>query len=470
MTASEPGHAPGRIVVIGGDLHGIFAAHLLGMHGAEVTLIESRSALGGPAANRGGAGLLPDPARPYVGGWMVHLLQGLADTGTLAALDWPAPFLCGGRIGNASPLRSGMLPSPWHLRRAVLRDPVLGGADSRAAMHRVLRALRTLGAGPRAALRDRTLFAWLHEIRAAEAGPALAAHLSSMGIAEPQGMAASRGAAMLQCAWMTSRWASRVAAGAPGGPDVAAECAEALQTAGVDVRTGTTARHISYDGLQMRAVVTDHGAVPCTRVIIAIDPVEAAGLCTAHTARRDGRFAMMTALHFERGAAYRVWITGDVAPGHYRCSGSAPLTHAVVHVPEEGGGETALDLYVRGDDEHDAIALATAFCADAPGVTIVGSDDKAVVRRRHAHCALPPGSALPGVGAHAGDAQGGLREILLAGSWCDVPSAGLAEGAFEAAFRAARRLMPSVPEPRAVPPGPLARRMRREDQWPPPAG
>ncbi|HEU4979047.1 MAG TPA: FAD-dependent oxidoreductase, partial [Solirubrobacteraceae bacterium] len=236
-----------RVVVVGGGLAGIAAALSCADGGAQVTLVEVRSRLGGAAYSFEREGLWLDNGQhvflrccdAYRG-----LLERLGVTDrTFLQRRLEVPLLApGGRRGR---LRRVALPSPAHLAPSLATYPFLSLGERISAV-RAARALGRLDPGD-PALDERTLGAWLTEHGQGEHAQAVLWDL----IARPTLNVPAAGASLALGAFVfRTGLLQRAEAGDIGWAAVPLSklhdepARRALAAAGVDVRTGWRAERI----------------------------------------------------------------------------------------------------------------------------------------------------------------------------------------------------------------------------------
>jgi zeta-carotene desaturase len=170
--ASALGRPP-RVIVVGGGLAGMACSLALEQAGSQVTLLESRHALGGRASSYADPGA-PDEALENAGGLLdnsqhvllgccVNLLDFYRRAGVADAVHWhrTVPFLDTSSPPQRHDLRgAAWLPAPLHMSVAMARFGLLTLSE-RFAVTRAMLAMLRLGRAGREALDELSFGYWL---------------------------------------------------------------------------------------------------------------------------------------------------------------------------------------------------------------------------------------------------------------------------------------------------------------------
>lgn len=272
-----------RVVVVGGGVSGTAAALDLADAGWQVTLLESRSRLGGAAYSFDRAGLPVDTGQHVLlrcYGEYLHLLRRLGVDGAVTVQErMDIPVLRPGRAA-AHLRRTPGLPAPLHLLPTLLGYPALPVGD-RLAVVRAMTALRRVD--PLDPATDQVRFGdWL---RRHEQSPRTVAALWGLVTVAALNVEVAEASLALAARVFRTGLLERADAGdvATLGKPLSAVHDEAsrraLAASGVDVRTRERVTRVDRDG-DGHLVRTADGETRADAVVVAVPHRHAAALVT----------------------------------------------------------------------------------------------------------------------------------------------------------------------------------------------
>jgi squalene-associated FAD-dependent desaturase len=435
-----------RIAVIGGGLAGIAAALDCADAGAEVTLLESRSRLGGAAYSFSRDGLRADNGQhvflrcctAYRG-----LLERLRATdGVTLQPRLAIPVLAPGRR-RAWLRRSRRLPAPLHLAPSLARFPFLSVGE-RLALARAMKALDAVDPDDRAA-DDRSLGDWL-----AEHGQGPAALESVWGLIirptlnlDPAEASLAQAAQVFQTGLLRDAAAGDVGYGrVPLSEihDVAAR--RALRSAGVEVRlrTGVTTITPEPEG-GFTVEISGAPTLAADALVLAVPHDRAARLLPPGALSDPRRLAGLgrspiVNLHvvYDRRVLGLPFAAGVRTPVQwvFDRTASAGLERGQYLVVSLSAADAELGMTV--DELRDRYLPALADLLRAARTARV---ENLFVTREHSATFR----AAPGARASRPGPRTKLPGLALAGSWTDTGWPATMEGAVRSGHAAAREAL-----------------------------
>ncbi len=439
------------VAVIGGGVAGIAAAVRAAESGWRVILLESSGRLGGRAGSFDDvrSGLELDVGQHVVLGCCTNILELYDRLGVLDQLDWQNTLWFARGAGAFDALSiTPWIPAPLHALPSFARMRLLRLGE-KWSISRALLAILRLGPKGRVAWQGRPF------------GEFLSQHRQSARAVECFWDPIVLSACNLSCARCEATHALKVVdegllahpfAGALGVSRVPLSqlygATESIITqAGGEVRFGTTAKALAFDGARITGVVCDDGVIPVQAVITALPPDRLARLCSDTLRAKDKRLANLERFLFSPilgvhlAFRRRVMTTPNLALPtrltHWLFSHDAPTNDgcvqrvsAVVSSAEAwiGLSESAITERVLAD-----LRWAIPECRNED---LLWSRP---ILERHATFAGVPGieSIRPRARTEAGDLRGGVENLFLGGEWTDTGWPSTMEGAARSGFAAA---------------------------------
>ena len=481
MTPRPPHHVASGAVVIGGGLAGTTAALALAEAGLPVTLVESRSRLGGLACSfrretAGGALTVDNGQHVHLRcctayQWFLDRIGGRRLAPIRGRLDIPVLHAGTRRLGR---LRRTALPAPLHLAPALGRYPHLTPAERLAAARAVLALRRLDPADP--ALDDVDFAAWLR--RHGQSPRAVAALWDLVGVATLNAHAPHASLALAATVFRTGLLGAADAADlgwarVPLGRLHHTLARAALERAGVRVLLSTRARalarepgggwlaRVEHRGTRAHRAADDAPAADgaptpgvetlrAAAVVLAVPPGEAHRLLPPGALPDPGRLLKLGAapilnIHvvYDRRVLYRPVLAVLDSPVQWifdrtEAAGLAEATDG------RGGQYLALSQSAAHDDIDRPVAelrrrYLPALAALLPAARDARVTDFFVTRERAATFAPAPGTRR--LRPAAATREPGL---CLAGAWTATGWPATMEGAVRSGLTAAREVLRTV--------------------------
>jgi zeta-carotene desaturase len=468
---------PGRttVAVVGGGLAGLAAALRLAEAGLRPVVIETRRHLGGRASS------VQDPRSGQVIDNCQHVLMGCCTNlidlydrlGVLERIERHRTLYWTAGRGEVARLRAGWLPAPFHLAGGLRR---LGLFD-RAERHDVARAMWKMvrmGPGKRQRWAGRTFGEFLAECRQPEAvvrrfWDVVITSACNLGVAR---VGAAHALQVFQHGFLEHRWSYTM--GLSAVPLVALYDAarEVLERAGGELRLGTSARAIAFDGRRVTGVVTEDGTVDAAAVVSAVPPDRLEKLSSGALRQADTRLRALGAFQPSPILGVHLWFDQPVMDLPHL----VVVDHAVQWLFNKGAdpqGAQHIHAVISAADEWMASpeeAIVERLVADVHevlprSVGLRPVQARCIKEKRATFAATPEAEAhRPSVAPEP--ARGpAVDNLYLAGDWVDTGWPPTMEGAVRSGYAAASALCrargiecPGLVED--VPPSWLARRLR----------
>ncbi|MHC4413859.1 MAG: hydroxysqualene dehydroxylase HpnE [Planctomycetota bacterium] len=438
------------VPIIGGGLAGLAAAVRLADAGYCPVVVESRQRLGGRATSfldpRDGE--LIDNCQHVVLGCCTNLLDLYDRLGVLEKIEWQRTLYWTHGRGEVDRLQAASLPAPFHLAPSLMRMRLFTGAERRHILRALWRIIRR-GVTERVTWSDRTFAEFLDDCD--QPAPVIrkfwSVIITSACNLDVEHVGAGYAMQVFQEGFLGNRWSYTL--GLATVPLVALydPAKEVIEATGGEVRLGTSARAIAYDGRRVTGVITSNGTIAAAAVISAVpfDRLEklASGAMRAADARLRslGRLEVSPIvgihLRFERTIMelpHLILADHDVQwlfnKGIDR-SGRQHL-HAVISAADQWMAlpeEEIVERVVR--DVHRALPRA---------VGIQPSHARCIKEKRATFAARPGADAFrPSVRPQPLGGPG-IDNLYLAGDWCDTGWPATMEGAVRSGYAAAAAL------------------------------
>lgn len=449
------------MAIIGGGLAGIAAAVRLAEQGHRPLVIETRRKLGGRATS------FVDPRTGEVLDNCQHVLMGCCSNlidlyGRLGVLDlirWDRTIHWANPPSAPDAMRPGWLPCPAHFTGSFLRMKMLSFTEKRAVAQAMWRLVR-LGARGRLAWRTRTFGAFLDECRQPQR--AVERFWEPVVVSACNMPCARVGAAfamqVFQEGFLANPWSSAMGVSTVPLVELYDSAERVLKESGGGIRIGVSARAIAYDGQRVTGVVTEAGFVPAAAVISALPPDRLDKLVSTPLRAADARLRRLAEVPFSPilGVHLRFETTVLEHP-HLVLPGRATQWLFDKGVDERGRQQvhaviSAADDWMELDE--DAIVervLADIHACVPRSIGLRPVEARAVKEKRATFAALPAIDDLRPSPAPAFAGGPGVRNLFLAGDWCDTGWPATMEGAVRsgymaaAAFSGEATLVPDVP-------------------------
>jgi zeta-carotene desaturase len=466
------------VAVVGGGLAGLAAAVRLADGGYRVVVIESRKRLGGRATSHVDpqTDKLIDNCQHVLMGCCTNLIDLYDRLGVIDAIEWHRTLYWTRAHGEIDRLKAGWLPAPFHLARSFQKMRLFDRSERRHIRQAMWRIIRTGPAG-RLAWADRTFAAFLDDCRQPEA---LVRRFWDVVITSACNLDVTRVGAgyalqVFKEGFLDNRWSYTMGLATVPLAVLYDAAGEVLESAGGEIRLGTSARAIAFDGRRVTGVVTDDTTVDAAAVVSAV-PFDRLDKLVSETLRKaDGRLRGLDRLGVSPILGVHLWfdqvimdlphlILADHGVQWLFNKGPDDIgrqhIHAVISAADEWmtlSDDEILDRVLR--DVHEALPQSVGL---APVQT-------RCIREKRATFAAVPGAEAYRPSATPHHARGpGIDNLYLAGDWCDTGWPATMEGAVRSGYAAAAALgesdgveTPGVVED--VPPAFLARRLEKRN-------
>lgn len=449
----------GSCIVIGGGLAGIAAALRLAEAHWRVTLVETRQRLGGRATSFTDptTGATLDNCQHVLLGCCTSLLDLYCRLGVSDSIAWHHRLYFQDARGTLDVLEADDLPAPLHLSSAFLRFKQLSVGD-KLAIGRATAAMLQMGLTGRKQWHRASFADWLAQQRQ----PASAVRKYWQNIAvgalneTPERMAADYALQVFQEGFLASERASAMGLSAVPLVRLYDAAVPVLEQAGGQVLLSRSAERLLFDGAQITGLQLADGEILTADAYVSAVPFDRlAKLCPPQLCAADARLQKLDELtvspiigiHVCFAAAQVMdlphlvltesnvhWIfnKGMDDAGGQHLHGVISAAHELVDQPTQHIGELVVDAMRQ--------ALPKARRAPVRHVR--------VVKEKRATFSIRPGSD-----ALRPDAAGAVKNLLLAGDWCNSGWPATMEGAVRSGYRAAGALLhPDQPTTCALPP------------------
>ena len=444
---------PRHAVIVGGGIAGIAAALRLAEAGWRPIILESRGKLGGRATSfvdpRSGRTL--DNCQHVVMGCCTNLCDFYERLGVLDAIDWHTQTNWARGDGKFDTLSTArFLPAPLHSAIAFARLRMLSWSEKHHigfAMWSMLRA----GCSGRMRWHDRAFEVFLDWTQ--QSAHARKVFWEPIVVSACNASLAECNAAhamqVFQEGFLASAWA-----GAMGVPSVPLrelyDGAQALiARAGGEIRVGESAKAITFDGTRATGVVTDAGFIEAHAVIAAVPPDRLEKLVSSTLRSKDQRLQQLDKFAWSPILGVHLFfprvvmeLSHVVLPGRATqwlfskpsgATAGGQLVHAVI---------SAADAWMELDEATIVARVLEDVRWALPAARGVEPIEARSVKEKHATFRSTPNvdALRPRASPHAGDLQGGVANLAIAGDWTDTGWPATMEGAVRSGYAAARAI------------------------------
>lgn len=433
-------------IIVGGGIAGIAAALRLSERGVRVTLLETRTKLGGRATSFEDArsGRWIDNCQHVAMGCCTNYLDLCNRLGVADQLAWTDATWWVEDGGRTSVIRPGALPAPAHFARAFASAAFLTIGEKRAiarAMHAALKTDRELYA-------DRTFTQWLDDQRQPKGAvekfwePVI---ISACNL-ESARVCAATALHVFQEGFLSHRAASRIAVSRVPLLRLYDRAEKAIAAAG-----GTIMLRCSAARIGERSVTLADGAeLRADRVICAIPLDRAARFVDPELQQRDDRVRIAAAhlthapiigvhLVFDRAVMEtpHAVLVGKETQWLFRKDGAGTRIHAVI---------SGADKWVTLSEEDIVERVLGDIRACYPRAERATISESRAVKEKLATYAATPEFEL------ARPSTTGQSELILAGDYVRTGWPATMEGAARSGYMAAAGVLGMDTEAMLVPP------------------
>ena len=406
-------------------------------------LIETRRRLGGRATSfkdpRSGDVL--DNCQHVVMGCCTNLLDFYERLGVADLLDWHHETYWANPPHDPDVLRPGFLPAPGHFTGSFARLRFLGRREKRAIASAMFAMIR-MGFVGRQKYAERTFAEVLQELKQPQEVIDLfwrvvvvsACNLPLEEVGAPFAIQ------VFQEGFLGHRFGSAIGLSRVPLEQLYDPVAEHLERAGGEVHLGTSARAISYDGSRVSGVVTEDGVVDASAVIAAVPFDRLAKLSSSALIDADARLQHLDELSTSPILGVHLFFDYEVMTlPHLVLPGRD--THWLFNKGIDENGKQHVHAVISAADEWmpmDEAQIVKRVLEDLswalPAARGLEPSGYRSVKEKRATFRAEPGvdrirpAAAPGIG---------VRNLFLAGDWCQTGWPATMEGAVRSGYAAA---------------------------------
>ena len=433
-TPRASGQARGRhVLVLGGGLAGIAAGLRLSDAGYRVTLLESRKRLGGRAGSHVDprSGEMLDNCQHILLKCCTELMGLYERLGVSQVIDGHDTLHFLDRKGHHDVMRRNMLPAPMHLSTSMLRFHSLSW-KTKWALARATMAMLRHSPDEQRRWEGRTFGEWLaaHN-QSAEAIERFWDPIVTSALNETVRCADAISAIQVfRQGFLDDRNAYCMGVASVPLGRLYEPAARIIGEAGGEVRFGTSAAKVHFDGRQVSGIETSDGQVLTADRYVSALPVEnLLRIVPTALQQADERFGRLHELQFNPILGVHLWLEHAAMDLPHAALLDSPL-HWVFNRGIDSNGRQHLHVVISAahewmSREPDAILdqVREELAVFLPKMN-KGTSTGKVIKERRATFAL-----RPGVEAIRPEAGGATENLLLAGDFCKTGWPATMEGA-----------------------------------------
>ncbi len=441
------------IAVVGGGLAGIAAAVRLSEGGYRPVVIETRKMLGGRATSviEPRSGQVIDNCQHVVLGCCTNLLDLYDRLGVLDRIGWHRTLYWSRARGGVDRLKAGILPAPFHLAPSFMRMRLFNRAERRHIARGMWRIIR-LGGAARLRWASRTFGEFLRDCGQPE--PVIRRFwnviITSACNVEADEVGAAYALQVFQEGFLDHRWSYTM--GVATVPLVALydSAREVVEAGGGEVRLGTSARAIAFDGRRVTGVVTNDGVVEAAATICAV-PFDRLDKLVSDTMKKaDARLRRLDALGVSPILGVHLWFDQPVMELPHLVLPDGEVQWLFNKGADSGGRQhvhaviSAAGKWMAAPEEEIVEMVLRDVHRALPGSAGLEPAAARCIKEKRATFAATPGAEAHRPAAKARHAGGpGIDNLYLAGDWCDTGWPATMEGAVRSGYAAADAIVES---------------------------
>jgi zeta-carotene desaturase len=419
-------------------------------------------------------GRLIDNCQHVLLGCCTNLIDLYDRLGVLDEIEWHRTLYWTRAHGEIDELKAGRLPAPFHLAPSLLRMRLLDRAERRHIARAMWRIIR-MGPGGRLAWAGRTFGDFLEAC--GQPAPVVAKFwnvvVTSACNLDVKRVGAAYALQVFKEGFLDNRWSYTM--GLARVPLVALydTAGEVIESGGGQVRLGTSARAIAFDGRRVTGVVTADGLVEATTVISAVPYDRLDKLVSGTMRKADARLRFLDRLEASPILGVHLWFDQTIMDLPHLVLAGLDVQWLFNKGTDESGRQH-IHAVISGADEWMAVPedqILSRVLGDVhralPAAVGLDPVHARCIKEKRATFAAVPGADAWRPSPRPQHAQGqGIDNLLLAGDWCDTGWPATMEGAVRSGYAAAAALCEDDGvEARGpvedVPPGLLARWLTR---------
>jgi len=458
-----------RLVVVGGGLAGIAAAIRLAEAGEKPLLIEARKKLGGRATSfidpRINVEL--DNCQHVVMGCCTNLLDLYERIGVLQHIDWYNKLFWTTGNGEIDVIKPGLLPAPFHLASGINRLRFLTKAD-RKAIRKAMWKLIRMGSKGRQQWMGKKFIDFLSQHNQTIGAIDRFWNVILVSALNIDVKLADAGYAIqiFQDGFLANHFGCSM-----GLPTVLLKklydpAVEIIEKHGGDVVDGISAKSLAFDGKRVTGVVTPDGVINVSSVVVAV-PFDRLDKLISNTMRHaDTRLQKLGKFQFSPILGVHLWFDQIIMDlPHLVCVDTG--VQWLFNKGKENNGLQHVHAVISAADEWMELTekeIVDRVVVDIhkilPGSKGLQPVEARSVKEKRATFAVTPGIDKIRPGSAPGPiglSGGGIRNLYLAGDWCNTGWPATMEGAVRSGYEAAAAITGCEYTIADLPPGILAR-------------
>lgn len=469
LEGEERGAVSKRVAIIGGGLAGIAAAVRLIEADCHPILIETSKRLGGRATSfvDPRTGEMLDNCQHVLMGCCTNLIDLYERIGVLEFIKWHRSVYWTSGRGEIDEMKAGWLPAPIHFTNSMRRMRLYSLGDKRQIARAMWRIIR-LGSKGRFAWRDRTFGEFLRECRQSDSiirrfWNAIIVSACNLDVDR---VGAGFALQVFQEGFLANKWSYTMGLATVPLRELYEPVVQLIVKGGGEILLGESARGIAFEGTKVTGVVLADGLVEAAEVISAL-PFDRLDKIISDTMRKaDTR--LQTLDRFKHSPILGVHLFFDQPV--MDLPHLTVVDHDIQWLFNKGileDGSQHLHIVISGADEwmdRSEEDITERIVSDIHQAlpSSVGLEPVRVriIKEKRATFAPLPGvdqfrpAAAPGT---VGLGGGGIRNLFLAGDWCDVGWPATMEGAVRSGYAAAEAATGEGGIVENIPVAPLAR-------------
>ncbi len=442
-----------RVTIIGGGLAGLAAAVRLAENDHTPILVETRRKLGGRATSfmdpRSGDVL--DNCQHVLMGCCTNLIDLYQRAGVLDLIEWHETLYWTAGRGEVYTVKPLPLPGPLHLARGPRQLRFLKSEDRKAIRRAMWRIIR-MGRRGRLQWRGRVFLDFLQNTD--QTPGAVDFFWSPIIIStcnlEPNRVDAIHGLQVFQDGFLPNRWSGTMGLSTVPLVDLYDPIAQYITDLGGELKMGCSARSIAYDGSRITGVVTSDDKVEASAVISAVSPDRLHKLTSEALRDADARLQNLQSFDYSPIIGVHLLFDQPVM--------DIPHLTLVDHDTQwlfnkgvDDAGRQHIHAVISAADrwidltEDTIVANVLHDMHDAlPGSRgLEPTQARSVKEKRATFAATPEAESIrpPTAPGYVGTGGGGVKNLLLAGDWCDTGWPATMEGAVRSGYAAAQAIL-----------------------------
>ena len=438
------------MIIVGGGLAGIAAAiRLLGTECTPV-LIESRKRLGGRATSYAEprSGEIIDNCQHVLMGCCTNLIDLYHRLDVIEHIDWRRTLYWTHRDGEIDQIGAGRLPAPLHLARAFSRLSFLDRTE-RAQVRRAMWRMLRMGRKGRFVWRQRTFAEFLEELGQGDSviRKFWDVIVTSACNLDVKRVGAAHALQVFQEGFLADRWSYTM--GVPTVPlgQLYATVAERITGDGGEVLLGASALAIAFNGDRVTGVITQAGPVDGAAVIAAV-PFDRLDRLVSDTMRQaDTRLHSLREFEVSPILGVHLWFDQQILEVPHLVLAGYDVQWLFNKGVDDRGRQhvhaviSAADDWMDLDEQSIVSRVMRDLHAALPNtVGLAPIQVRSIKEKRATFAATPESDRLrPSAAAgYVGSTGGGIKNLYLAGDWCDTGWPATMEGAVRSGYSAAQ--------------------------------